>query len=229
MRTRADRHEPWPELEELDPAGFGRRLEALLEVYAAAMDVPAAQLPGRRAVMEAHAVNPGFRALVVTAPPGSPPGPALSRARRGDKAIVAFGYGFHGDRGQWWHDLVRAALTAAAGARTAAAWLDDSFEVAELHVRPDHQKRGIGRRLLYRLTGGLGERTAVLSTMDYESPARRLYRSLGFTDLLTTYQFAGVAESYAVMGAVLPLGGAAPSAAAPEASTARARPPRPRY
>jgi ribosomal protein S18 acetylase RimI-like enzyme len=101
--------------------------------------------------------------------------------------------------------VVRAALTVGSGSGAAAAWLDDSFEVAEVHVRPRYQQRGIGRQMLHRLTGGLTERTAVLSTMDRESPARRLYRSLGFTDLLTRYQFAGVAESYAVMGAALPL------------------------
>ena len=193
VRTNADLREPWPALEELDAAAFGRHLEELTGVYAEAMGVPAMQLPGRRAVMEGHAVNPAFRAIVVTAP-GDP-----------ERQIVAFAYGFHGDRGQWWHDVVRAALTVGSGSGAAAAWLDDSFEVAEVHVRPRYQQRGIGRQMLHRLTGGLTERTAVLSTMDRESPARRLYRSLGFTDLLTRYQFAGVAESYAVMGAALPL------------------------
>ena len=47
--------------------------------------------------------------------------------------------------------------------------------------------------------------TAVLSTMDTNSPARRLYRSLGFTDLLTGYRFSGAPVPYAVMGAALPL------------------------
>jgi GNAT superfamily N-acetyltransferase len=194
VRTNADLREPWPALEELDATAFGRHLDELTEVYAEAMAVPALQLPGRRAVMEGHAVNPAFRAIAVTSPGDA-----------GEPQIVAFTYGFHGGRGQWWHDLVRSALTVASGPGTAGAWLDDSFEVAEVHVRPRYQHRGIGRQMLHRLTGGLTERTAVLSTMDSESPARHLYRSLGFTDLLTRYQFAGVAESYAVMGAALPL------------------------
>lgn len=197
VRTNPDLREPWPALEELDAAAFGRHLDELIEVYAEAMGVPALQLPGRRAVMEGHAVNPAFRAIAFTSPASSP-GAA-------GREIVAFAYGFHGDRGQWWHDLVRSALTVRSGPGAAADWLDDSFEVAEVHVRPRYQQRGIGRQMLYRLTSGLTERTAVLSTMDSESPARRLYRSLGFTDLLTRYQFAGVAESYAVMGAALPL------------------------
>jgi ribosomal protein S18 acetylase RimI-like enzyme len=193
VRTNADLREPWPALAELDAAAFGRHLDELTEVYAEAMGVPAVQLPGRRAVMEGHAVNPAFRAITVTSPDDA------------GRQIVAFAYGFHGERGQWWHDLVRAALTITSGSPAAAAWLGDSFEVAEVHVRPRYQQRGIGRQMLHRLTGGLTERTAVLSTMDSESPARRLYRSLGFTDLLTRYRFAGVADSYAVMGAALPL------------------------
>jgi ribosomal protein S18 acetylase RimI-like enzyme len=119
--------------------------------------------------------------------------------------VIAFAYGFHGGRGQWWHDLVRSALVARSGPGAATEWLDDSFEVAEVHVHPEYQRRGIGRRLLFRLTGDRTERTAVLSTMDTNSPARRLYRNLGFTDLLTGYRFSGAPVPYAVMGAVLPL------------------------
>jgi ribosomal protein S18 acetylase RimI-like enzyme len=89
-----------------------------------------------------------------------------------------------------------------------AAWLDDSFEVAELHVRPPYQGMGIGRELLLRLTSGRPERTAVLSTADAESRARRLYRGVGFTDLLTGFRFSGGEPPYAVMGARLPLRGA---------------------
>ena len=87
------------------------------------------------------------------------------------------------------------------------AWLDDSFEVAELHVRPAYQGMGIGRELLLRLTSERPERTAVLSTADAESRARRLYRGVGFTDLLTGFRFSGGEPPYAVMGARLPLRG----------------------
>lgn len=228
MRTNADRHESWPTLVELDTGGFDRHLDAFMDVYAAAMNVPAFQLPGRRAIMNAHIVNPAFRAIAVTGPADSPARRSgfphalygAGGAGRG-AAVIAFAYGFHGARGQWWHDLVRSALTVTAGTRIADAWLDDSFEVAEVHVRPEFQKQGIGRRMLLRLAGGLAERTAVLSTMDAQTPARRLYRSLGFTDLLTQYQFAGVAESYAVMGAALPLLSGEPPSADPRRPSPR--------
>ena len=202
MRTNAGRCEPWPGLRDLTPAAFGADLDALMDVYSHAMGVAAVQLPGRRSIMRAHAGNPGFRAIAVTASPGTaPPG----GTDPGDGQIVAFAYGFHGISGQWWHDQVRSALLSQFGRAAVTTWLDDSFEVAEVHVKPEHQRRGIGRCMLYRLTGGLTERTALLSTMDANSTARRLYRSLGFTDLLTGYRFAGAPVPYAVMGAALPL------------------------
>jgi ribosomal protein S18 acetylase RimI-like enzyme len=169
--------------------------------------------------MDRHAVNPGFRCLVAAA----------------DGAIAGFSYGFHGQSGQWWHDMVAGALAVDPGAgysnqaaqegrtagltagltagrtsgraagRTATAWLDDSFEVAELHVLPPYQGMGIGRGLLLSLTSGRGERTAVLSTADAPTRARRLYRGVGFTDLLTGFRFSGSEPPYAIMGARLPL------------------------
>ena len=119
--------------------------------------------------------------------------------------MAGFAYGFHGAAGQWWHDLVRAALGSAGGDEFARAWLADSFEVAEVHVNPDFQGRGIGRRLVRALAHPRLERTALLSTQDAESRARRLYRGLGFTDLVTGYRFPGTEPPYALMGAALPL------------------------
>jgi ribosomal protein S18 acetylase RimI-like enzyme len=185
---------------QLSPSEFNGRLDQLISVYAAAMRPPAELLAGRRAVMAGHAVNPGFRALAVT--------------DESDQA-VGFGYGFRGVPGQWWHDTVKRGMTASLGATVTAAWLDDSFEVAELHVAPEYQARGIGSDVLARLTHLRPERTTMLSTRDADTPARRLYRSVGFTDLLTGFHFyPGSGEpAFAVMGAELPL---------------RARPARPR-
>lgn len=210
MRTDADRREPSLRLEELDATAFTAELGALVEVYAAAMRVPQAQLPGRRAIMAAHAGYPAFRAFVVTAVSQGGSDGSTEGGPPGAGAIVAFGYGFHGARGQWWHDMVRSALNLAEGTAAADEWLADSFEVAELHVHPTHQRQGLGRQLLSQLADGRAERTAVLSTMDTESPARRLYRSLGFRDLLINYRFSGADAPYAVMGATLPLRRARP-------------------
>ncbi|MGO8959748.1 MAG: GNAT family N-acetyltransferase [Streptosporangiaceae bacterium] len=163
----------------------------LTGVYAAAMGAAPAELPARRVIMERHAGNPSFRAVAATA--GKP------------RHIVAFAYGFRGAPGQWWHDVVRAGLVAKAGPAAASAWLDDVMEIAEVHVHPHYQARGIGGEMLRHLTSGRNERVAVLSTRDAPTRARRLYRRLGFAELLTEFEFPGGGPLYAVMGAVLPL------------------------
>ncbi|GAA0324711.1 GNAT family N-acetyltransferase [Actinoallomurus spadix] len=183
------RRETAPQIREIDRRGFYRRLDAMLATYAAAMEPPVDQMPGRRTIMERHAAYPGFRAFVA--------------GRRRD--VVGFAYGFRGEPGQWWHDVVHAALAETGGPEHAQAWMGDTFEVAELHVHPDSQGQGLGRRLITTLCADRPERNVVLSTLDAETPARNLYRSLGLTDLLTAFRFPGGGPLYAVMGARLPL------------------------
>ena len=169
------------DIQELGVSGFAAELDHLVGVYAVAMDAPGDQLAGRRVIMAGHASYPGFTAL---------------RAMSGGQT-AGFSYGFHGAPGQWWHDHV------AVGVKP--QWLADCLEIAELHVAPEFQGHGIGTALLCRLTEGRSERTAVLSTRDSETRARRLYRHLGFTDLLTGYRFDGTGAAFAIMGATLPL------------------------
>ncbi len=191
---------------QLDRAGFLAEIDRLSAVYAAAMQPDPAHLPGRGSIMERHAGHAGFRAVAVTAQVAD------------DIRIIAFAYGFRGANGQWWHDIVWSALTAQAGEVAAAAWLESSLEIAEVHVHPDFQRRGIGRSLLLDLTAGRTEHTAVLSTQDDNAPARRLYRGVGFADLLTGFSFPGGGPRYTVMGAVLPLRPAAPGTGSPQAA-----------
>src|ERR1700752_229051 len=187
---------------ELGPREFRSAIRALVAVYAAAMNPPDRTLSGREAIMDRHAASPGFHGLTALV----------------DGRLAGFTYGFHGENGQWWHDMVAAALPPRSAAGGSAAeygdakapqeWLDDSFEVAELHVLPSWQGQGVGRSLLLSLASGRPERTAVLSTADAHTRARRLFRGLGFTDLLTDFRFSGSEPPYAVMGALLPLAAA---------------------
>src|SRR3984957_21350898 len=112
---------------ELGPGEFRSSIRALVAVYAAAMSPPDRTRSGREAIMERHAASPGFRGLVAQA----------------DGRLAGFTYGFHGVTGQWWHDMVAAALATRSGTAVSAAegtaprgWLDDSFEIPELHVPP---------------------------------------------------------------------------------------------
>lgn len=184
-----------PTLREIDVKTFQRMLNALVEVYVAAMNPPRNQLPGRQAIMQRHATHPGFRAFV------------MERRRALGSTVVGFIYGFHGSAGQWWHDVVESELQARNGPEYTEHWLSNAYEVAELHVHPAYQGMGLGRKLLTTLCSDRPESTVVLSTLDRrpETPAHRLYRSVGFVDLLSSFEFPGGGPPYAVMGAPLPL------------------------
>jgi GNAT superfamily N-acetyltransferase len=178
-------------LSELTSRQFLGDLETSLAIYADAMQADPALLPGRRELMRRHAGYPAFRAL---------------QARAGASGqVVGFAYGFHGRGGQWWYDAVWNALVRAVGIGRTNDWLANCLEVAEVHVHQPYQRAGIGTSMLTTLTGGRSERTAVLSTPDRDTTARRLYRRLGFAELLTGYSFPGGSPPYVVMGAELPL------------------------
>ncbi|MET9798747.1 GNAT family N-acetyltransferase [Nocardiopsis alba] len=178
------------ELRELSPAAFAHAVPALLEVYTAAMDPPPGQLPGRAAVMRGHAHYPDFRCLV---------------AVREERAI-GFAYAFHGAEGQWWHDVVTEGMRSRGLGSRVRRHLGDPWEIAEVHVHPEAQNRGIGRRLLYALCADRPERTAVLSTRTGPTPARHLYRSCGFVEVMDPFPFPGSPDRpFAIMVARLPL------------------------
>ncbi|MBO0817028.1 MAG: GNAT family N-acetyltransferase, partial [Actinobacteria bacterium] len=169
------------------------------------MNPPEEQLPGRYIIMERHSGYAAFRAIAAIMLPdggeaagGTAPAGAAAGAR---PLLVGFAYGFHGSGGQWWHDVVRRAAASALGARAADEWFGDSLEIAEVHVLPAHQGQGTGLAMMLRLTAGRPEHAAVLSTMDANTRARRLYHGLGFTDLLTGFEFPGTDLPYAIMGA----------------------------
>ncbi|MDA2814140.1 GNAT family N-acetyltransferase [Nocardiopsis sp. RSe5-2] len=189
------------ELWEPAPPAFVHALPALLEVYTAAMDPPPEQLPGRRTIMEQHARHPRFKAVLALRPAEAP------GASGTEAGLAGFAYGFHGHRGQWWFDVVTEELRR----RDPAAerrWFRDTFEVAEVHVRPAMQGHGIGRTLLERLTAARPERAAVLSTRTGSTVARRLYGSCGFVDVLPEFSFPGSPDQpFAIMAARLPLRG----------------------
>ncbi|WP_201294909.1 MULTISPECIES: GNAT family N-acetyltransferase [unclassified Nocardiopsis] len=180
------------ELRELAPPAFTHAVPALLQVYEAAMRPPPEQLPGRASVMNSHAYYPGFRAVV-----------ALRAGRP-----VGFAYGFHGRRGQWWHDTVLEGLRASGREQQARRYLADALEIAEVHVLPEAQNQGVGRAVLHALCRERPERTAVLSTRSGPSAARHLYRSCGFTEVLEDFSFPGSPDApFSIMAARLPLTG----------------------
>lgn len=165
---------------------FAARVDEAMGIYVRAMQYPGHTGTQRAVTARRHTDNEGFQC----------------RAAVGDDgALIGFGYGYTTRPGQWWHDLVRKAMSPDA----AADWLDESFELSELHVLPEHQGQGLGRLLLLALADGIAHRSMLLSTPDFDTRAFRLYRHLGFIDLARHYLFPGDARPFAVLGARLPL------------------------
>jgi len=172
-------------LEVLGADEFATHIKVAAHIYGAAMQRSPEMVVQRCEIMHTHMARRGFVAVVVGADDGA-----------ADAEPVAFGYGYLGRRGEWWHDIVVDALGPELGER----WMADAFELAELHVLPEHQGRGLGRRILDEVIRHAGGRTMVLSTHDGDSPARHLYRTTGFVDLLGGFVFPGSREVYAIMG-----------------------------
>ncbi len=167
--------------------------EQMVEVYRAAFASPPyceGEAEVRRFVEETlprHVQRAGFRCCV-----------ARDQA---NGLVVGFAYGYTGQAGQWWHDIVARALDQV----TTDRWLPGSFEFVELAVTPAAQGRGIGGRLHDALLEGLPHRTALLSTRRAGTPALRLYRRRGWVPVLENFVFPGGAEPYVILG--LDLGG----------------------
>ncbi len=179
---------------EWSPADLRGRLGEAMGLYAEAMGYPPEAGQHRAGFAVAHTRRPGFRSTAAVF--GPEPG-----------QLAGFGYGYATSPGQWWHDQVRAALSPS----LADEWLAGCFELSELHVRPRYQGQGLGRALLTTLVDGLPQQTVLLSTPEGDTRAWRLYRSLGFVDLVRHHLFPGDSRPFAVLGVRLPLLAAAPT------------------
>ncbi|MEU1710582.1 GNAT family N-acetyltransferase [Streptomyces sp. NPDC005706] len=170
----------------IGPLDLAAHVDEALSVQALAFGLGPEEVAVRRQIVQRHMQYPGARALGATTARGH---------------LVGFVYGMPNSRGHWWSTVVEPYLRAGRN----EYWLDDSFVITELHVHPDHQNRGIGRRLITTITDAADEPRSILSAIDVESPARGLYHSLGYIDLARQVHFPSAAKPYAVMGAPLPL------------------------
>jgi ribosomal protein S18 acetylase RimI-like enzyme len=163
-----------------------QRVDEALAVQALAFGLDADEIAIRRQIVVRHLACPGARSLGATTPDGR---------------LVGFVYGMPNDRAHWWSTVVQPYMRR----RGTEQWLDGSFVITELHVLPAFQGLGIGRRLITTLTDAATEPRSILSAIDVESPARHLYRALGYQDLARPVHFPSATSPYAVMGAPLPL------------------------
>ncbi|GGO56478.1 MULTISPECIES: GNAT family N-acetyltransferase [Streptomyces] len=170
----------------IGPLDLTARVDDALRVQALAFGLSDDEIAVRRQIVLRHLTHPGARALGATTRDGR---------------LVGFVYGMPNDRAHWWSTVVEPYLRGWG----LEGWLDESFVITELHVRPGYQNRGIGRSLITTITDSAAEPRSILSAIDTESPARALYRSLGYADLARGVLFPSAPKPYAVMGAPLPL------------------------
>ena len=181
---------PARQLVRLGPDDLADRLTEALHVYVSAMGYPPSTARHRRTLWLEHVRRPGWRAVGWLDAAGS---------------LLGIAYGYAGGPGQWWYEEVRRGLAGPDAQR----WLQDYFELTELHVRPDAQGHGLGESMLRALLTDVHNAHVLLSTPEYgtDAPGRawRLYRRAGFEDVLRQHRFTGDARPFAVLGRTLPL------------------------
>lgn len=93
-------------------------------------------------------------------------------------AVAGFSWGYIGERGQYWPDLVAGALP-----RVAEEWVGGHFEFVTLGVAPKYRRSGLGGLLHDTLLDGVGRNALLGTTDDPADPAVRLYLSRGWRKL----------------------------------------------
>ena len=192
----------------LPPQDMQRRLSEALGVYVDAMHYPPGTENQRAAMWLEHTRRRGWQAVAaveVETPAGTEP----SSDQLSQAPLLGVAYGYCGAPDQWWQQQVVAGLQRSGYPDPDIAKLMASyFELTELHIAPRAQGRGIGEALARRLLSERGEANVLLSTPESNGESNRawrLYRRLGFNDVIRGYHFTGDPRAFAILGRQLPL------------------------
>nr|WP_240962860.1 GNAT family N-acetyltransferase [Antrihabitans stalactiti] len=181
----------------MSPQEVRARLREALAIYVAAMDYPKGTEHHRAPMWTEHISRPGWRAV----------GAVVNQGQ--SSKLVAVGYGYRGAPHQWWHQQVYGGMRNAGWSEAAIRQtMANYFELTELHVHPNAQGHGLGEAMLVRLLADRTEQVALLSTPEVnheDNRAWRLYRRLGFNDVIRNFTFTGDSRPFAVLGRNLPL------------------------
>lgn len=119
--------------------------------------------------------------------------------------IVGISFGFDGNSSQWWHQQLSKLSNSN---QSLMKFLDDYFSLAELHVHPNYQGKGIGTSLLKLILKNVTPTNVLLSTPEVKNETSRawsLYRKMGFNDLVRNFVFPDDERLFAILGRKLPL------------------------
>ena len=208
---------------DLPPNEMERRLRDALGVYVDAMRYPRGTENQRAAMWLEHIRRRGWQAVAAVEIPeaaepveiadgpanGRPTGEAALPGELCNAPLLGVAYGYPGAPGQWWQQQVVLGLQRGGlPPQEITRLMNSYFELTELHIHPRAQGRGLGEALVRRLLAGRGEQNVLLSTPETNGEANRawrLYRRLGFIDIIRRYYFAGDPRAFAILGRALPL------------------------
>ncbi|APE14469.1 GNAT family N-acetyltransferase [Mycolicibacterium pallens] len=186
---------------DLSPTDMAQRLHDALSVYVDAMRYPRGTEGQRAAMWLEHTRRHGWKAVAAVE--------TDSTEQLDGAPLLGIAYGYCGAPDQWWQQQVVSGLHRIGVPAEEISRLTSSyFELTELHIHPSAQGRGLGEALARRLLDGRGESHVLLSTPEIIGEANRawrLYRRLGFTDVIRGYHFAGDPRAFAILGRSLPL------------------------
>lgn len=192
---------------DLSPTDMRRRLNEALTVYVDAMRYPRGTEEQRASMWIEHSERAGWRAVAAVEADGTTAWPTDQELA--EAPLLGVAYGYCGAPDQWWQQQVVRGLHRVGVPRAEiSGMMSDYFELTELHIHPSAQGRGLGEALARRLLSGRAEANVLLSTPeanDEGNRAWRLYRRLGFTDVIRGYHFAGDPRAFAILGRRLPL------------------------
>jgi ribosomal protein S18 acetylase RimI-like enzyme len=193
----------------LPPQDMQRRLSDALNVYVDAMHYPRGTENQRAAMWLEHTRRRGWQAVAAVEVDDAPAGTEPSSAELSDAPLLGVAYGYCGAADQWWQQQVVAGLQRSGFPDPEITKLTASyFELTELHIHPRAQGRGLGEALARRLLSERSEANVLLSTPETNGEANRawrLYRRLGFSDIIRGYHFTGDPRAFAILGRTLPL------------------------
>ena len=195
---------------DLSPSDMQRRLGDALGIYVDAMRYPRGTEEQRASMWLEHTRRNGWKAVAAVEVPDQEGQDAdRSTAALSAAPMLGVAYGYCGAPDQWWQQQVVAGLHRVGADSTRISELMTSyFELTELHIAPQAQGRGLGEALARRLLTDRCEAHVLLSTPEINGEANRawrLYRRLGFTDIIRGYHFAGDPRAFAILGRSLPL------------------------
>ena len=190
-----------PRVVRLTPALLRARLSDAMDVYLTAMNYGPEWRMLRRDPWERSILNPGWTAYAAFAT-HSQQNPLQAPDPFHDP-LVGITFGYRGDPRSWWSDKIREGLKRVDyPPASISALMNNYFELSELHVLPAYQGRGVGRELLSSMLSASAGHHVLLSTPEVpqeRNAAWRLYRTMGFRDLLRDFTFPGDQRAFGIL------------------------------